>query len=119
MSTSAQPEPTSTNSTSTHAANCLCCIGGPDLSFERAIVDILALEHLHFDYSSAAKFVRLCRAAPLLVLSKGKVKLAAKVRGKSLDALTEEQVQLVQNVVLEVYADTLGLERQQREAFKR
>lgn len=89
------------------------------MSFERAIVAILALEHFHFDYSSAAKFVRLCRAAPLMVLSKGKVKLAAKVRGKSFDSLTEEQVQVVQDVVLGVYADTLALEQQQREAFKR
>ena len=48
---------------STHPANCLCCIGGPDLSFERAVFALLEL-NLGLEYDTAARFVRLCRAAP-------------------------------------------------------
>lgn len=100
-------------STSTHPATCLCCIGGPDLSFERAIFALLAL-NLRFEYDTAAKFVRLCRAAPRMVLSKAKTKLAAKIRGKDIAPLEAEEVQRAQDAVLEVYASTLALEEKQR-----
>jgi hypothetical protein len=83
------------------------------LSFERAVFSILAL-NLGFEYDTAAKFIRLCRAAPRMVLSKGKVKIASKVRGKNIDALSAEEVQRVQNVVLVEYAGTLALEEKQR-----
>ena len=106
--------PSTTISTApTHPANCLCCIGGPDLSFERAVFSILAL-NLGFEYDTAAKFIRLCRAVPRMVLSKGKAKIASKVRGKNIDALSAEEVQRVQNVVLVEYAGTLALEEKQR-----
>jgi|TARA_B110000008_G_C16922310_1_gene545261 hypothetical protein len=91
----------------------LCCIGGPDLSFERAVFSILALK-LGFEYDTAAKFIRLCRASPRMVLSKGKFKVASKVRGKDIDALSAEEVQRVQDAVLGEYAGTLALEEKQR-----
>ena len=108
-----------TSSTSpVHPANCLCCIGGPDLSFERAVAAILAL-NLVFEYDTAGKFVRLCRASPCMVLSKGKRKLVSKSRGKSSPALSEEEIDRVQDVVLEHYASTLALEQAQREKFQK
>ena len=67
---------------STHPANCLCCIGGPDLSFERAVFALLEL-NLGLEYDTAARFVRLCRAAPRRVLSKGPTNLAATVSAPS------------------------------------
>ena len=98
---------------STHPANCLCCIGGPDLSFERAVFALLEL-NLGLEYDTAARFVRLCRAAPRMVLSKGKTKLAAKVRGKDVPALEAEDVRRAQDAVLGAYAATLALEETQR-----
>lgn len=116
MSAGAPSATPSTISSATHAANCLCCIGAPDLSFERAIARIIALDAPRLEYDAAAAFTRLCRASPSMVLSKSKIKLAAKVRGKSYDPLDENDVRVVQDVVLDVYAKTLALERAQRDA---
>lgn len=100
-------------STAVHPASCLCCIGGPDLSFERAVFAVLALE-LGFDYDAAGRFIRLCRASPRMVLSKSKVKVAAKSRGKAAPVLSVEEVQRAQDAVLACYAETLALEEKQR-----
>lgn len=91
----------------------MCCIGGPDLSFERAVFAVLALE-LGFDYEAAGRFIRLCRASPRMVLSKSKCKVAAKSRGKTAPALSAEEVQRAQDAVLACYAETLALEEKQR-----
>lgn len=98
--------------TSRHQPNCLCCIGPPDHSFERACAAVVALRVDGVGAAEAEKFVRLCCAGgggDAVRLSKSKAKAAARsIRPKALNLppIDADDIEGMQRAVLAVYRPT-------------
>ena len=109
--------------------NCLCCVGQPDPSFERAVEGLTKLSSeisgglsASIDRAVAESFVRMCRQSTNgMRLSKAKVKAATKLKaatgtkgggGGGERFLTTEDVEKMQECVLKAYEETLRLEKE-------
>ena len=107
--------------------NCLCCVGQPDPSFERAVEGLTKLSSVSgglsasIDRAVAESFVRMCRQSTNgMRLSKAKVKAATKLKAATATKgggggerfLTTEDVEKMQECVLKAYEETLRLEKE-------
>jgi hypothetical protein len=109
--------PFSLNPLQQHKPNCLCCIGQPDPSFEKAIDTLTRLDNPRISgltRAVAESFIRLCRqSANGMRLSKSKVKVAMKLKMKFEAVLfTSEEIERMQAAVLDAYEETLVLEEE-------
>jgi len=112
--------------------NCLCCVGQPDPSFERAVEGLAKLSvsgglSASIERAVAESFVRMCRQSTNgMRLSKAKVKAATKLKAATATKgggggggggggerfLTTEDVEKMQECVLKAYEETLRLEKE-------
>ena len=118
-----------TNQYHRYSPNCLCCVGQPDPSFERAVEGLTKLSSsvsgglsASIDRAVAESFVRMCRQSTNgMRLSKAKVKAATKLKAATATKggggggerfLTTEDVEKMQECVLKAYEETLRLEKE-------
>ena len=121
---------------SNHKPSCACCVGKPDDSFERACLALLNLRSFEAsDLMKVEEFVRMCRRSDLMELSKSAAKKAQKMFSsgnsgngfredgcegrvdlgdRSAEFISVEDIERMNKCVLDVYADSLKREREQR-----